>query len=382
MHRVRMKRSLGLASFDVEVDVPAHRFLHPRPPAKERALIHRPASRPLPNKGPTGASPIDRVLINDELGRRPSRPPDHEAESRAFHHLAQALAGDPETVLQEVVEIALALCEAQSAGVSILEAGGEEGLFRWRAVAGAFAPNVMSGLPRAASPCADVIARDEILLLREPARAFPLVASLEPPIHEALLAPWSIDGEPIGTLWLLSHEPARRFDAEDARRLGRLAAFASAAWRVSLALRAAREGAADLDRRIEESTAALREGRAELNRRLRLYQTVLAAIDDFAYVFDLSGRFLFANKPVLDLLGLRLDQVVGKSFDQLPYPPELAAKLRRQAKQVIQTRARVEDETTYVDSAGRQRLYRYVFNPVFDAAGQVAGIAGVAKVVA
>jgi hypothetical protein len=64
------------------------------------------------------------ALITAELAQRVSRPPDHAAESRALGALAQAMAVDASRVMQRCAELALELCEADSAGVSILESGG------------------------------------------------------------------------------------------------------------------------------------------------------------------------------------------------------------------------------------------------------------------
>ena len=61
----------------------------------------------------------------------------------------------------------------------------------------------------------------------------------------------------------------------------------------------------------------------DVDQQLRVYKT-LASIIDFAYAFDPQGRFLYANQPLLDLLGLTLDEIVGKTFFELPYPPDLA----------------------------------------------------------
>lgn len=70
---------------------------------------------------------LDDVLITAELARRPQREPDYKAESRALTALAQALASRPEQVLQKLAELAMELCRADSAGISVLEPDGEDG---------------------------------------------------------------------------------------------------------------------------------------------------------------------------------------------------------------------------------------------------------------
>src|ERR1700679_263700 len=89
----------------------------------------------------------------------------------------------------------------------------------------------------------------------------------------------------------------------------------------------------------------------DLGQQLRVYKT-FASIIDFAYTFDSQCRFLYANQALLDLLGLRLDQVVGKNFLELPYPHELAVKLQAQIQQVFDTGKKLMDETAYTNPAG------------------------------
>lgn len=162
--------------------------------------------------------------------------------------LAEQLATNPRELLQKVVQAAMSLCRADSAGVSILEPGGENGMFRWRAAAGAFARNINGTMPRDASPCGNVLSRNEVLLFDRADRYFPALRGVEPPMYENLLAPWEVDGKPAGTLWAIGHSPERQFDAEDARLLQNLARFAAAAWQTVTALDAATARARELQR--------------------------------------------------------------------------------------------------------------------------------------
>jgi PAS domain S-box-containing protein len=111
-------------------------------------------------------------------------------------------------------------------------------------------------------------------------------------------------------------------------------------------------------------------------RQCRFYDTLLSTITDFAYLFDLDGRFQFANKPLLDLWGLKLEQAVGKNFVELQYPQDLAVKLQGQIQQVIQTKARVVDQTEFTSAAGVTGYYEYIFSPVLGPDGSVEAVAG------
>ena len=68
-----------------------------------------------------GTRHLRSMLSTAELAQRPSRPPDYAAENRALIALAQVMATSPESVLQRLADTALALCRADSAGLSLLE---------------------------------------------------------------------------------------------------------------------------------------------------------------------------------------------------------------------------------------------------------------------
>ena len=205
------------------------------------------------------ARSVEEVLATEELARRPARMPDYAAENRALVRLAREMVGNPQGMLQTLAELVIELCRADSAGISVLEPGGERGSFRWWAASGLFAPNLGGTLPRDASPCGVVVERNTVLLFRDPDRFFSALRGYRPRVREGLLAPWSIDGEPIGTVWALQHNTARRFDAEDARLLTALTAFASAAWQMATALDQSRGTSAAMERQVAERTRDLRQ---------------------------------------------------------------------------------------------------------------------------
>jgi GAF domain-containing protein len=98
-----------------------------------------------------------------------------------------------------------------------------------RALAGKLTPHLGSTLPRAFSPCGTVLDRNALQLMLRPARHFPYIDALPPAIEEALLVPLHRNAKPIGTIWVVSHDETRRFDAEDARLMTNLGRFAAGA---------------------------------------------------------------------------------------------------------------------------------------------------------
>ena len=115
---------------------------------------------------------------------------------------------------------------------------------------------------------------------------------------------------------------------------------------------------------------------AQVEQQAKVFDTTLGAIRDFVYMFDTAGRFTYSNRPLLELLGITLDQIVGKKFHELPYPKELATLLQQQIAHVVATGTVVTDETQYTNPAGQVGYYEYIFTPVFDDDGKVALVAG------
>ncbi|MEO6005168.1 MAG: PAS domain S-box protein [Opitutus sp.] len=125
---------------------------------------------------------------------------------------------------------------------------------------------------------------------------------------------------------------------------------------------------------------AEREAFARRLRRLTaIHETVLSATNDFAYVFDLEGRFLYANRPLLALYGRPLEDVVGKTFSQLGYPAWHAEMHLREIAQVISTRQPIQGEVPFRGESGISGIYNYIFTPVFGADGRVDAVAGTTR---
>jgi signal transduction histidine kinase len=203
------------------------------------------------------ASNLDDVIINSQLFRRRSRFPNYEAERNALVALSKTMADSPQMILQRLVETALQLCRAGTAGISLLEKHNGEEIIRWEALAGVYADRRNSMMPRNASPCGTTIERNTTQLMFMAERLFPALKA-EPPVVEALHVPFAVEGRPIGTVWVVAHDEGRKFDQEDERIVKTLAQFASAAWQL-LKSEAAAEAAANAEKQKARELAVANE---------------------------------------------------------------------------------------------------------------------------
>ena len=207
---------------------------------------------------PTGASaPLSAVLATEEFLQRPTRAPDYEAESRALAALAQELSSSPTCILQKLVEASLDLCRAHSSGISLLDEQDGERIFRWPAIAGVWAPHVGGTTPRDFSPCGVVLDRNSMQLFVRSDRYYSYFGAVTRPAYEALLIPFSVGGEAVGTVWVVSHDESRHFDLEDYRLLSSVGKFASAAFGLLASVEGRKQPDAELRQSEERARLAL-----------------------------------------------------------------------------------------------------------------------------
>ena len=179
---------------------------------------------------PAPRASLESVIINNELRNRPPRPRDTAGENRALLSLARSMKSSPKSLLQDLVDLTLDLCQAHSAGISILEEENGRQIFRWHAIAGQWSHFHGGTIARDLSPCGAVLARNTSLLFSDPGRHYQFPSDFKPTVAEVLLIPFHRAGRPVGTLWVVAHDKTRRFDAEDERLLSTLSKYAATAY--------------------------------------------------------------------------------------------------------------------------------------------------------
>lgn len=172
---------------------------------------------------------------------RPSRVHHPEATIAALTRLARAFATPAEDTLQELTDVAVRVCGADSAGIS-LEVPSET-RFRWVAVSGTFSKYIYGTTPRFFSPCGVCLDRNIAQHYRVTKPYYDFLGIEADPIIDGILIPWSAkdlpDGNARGTFWAVSHESHQAFDEEDLVLLNSLADFTAAAYRHSALQQAA-----------------------------------------------------------------------------------------------------------------------------------------------
>lgn len=204
---------------------------------------------------------IADITITSELWLRGPQPQDFMAETAAMRRLADTLANDLPNIFQVCVDLALELCRADTCGISLHErTDAGEDIFRWIAIAGQLKEHLHGTTPRHYSPCGICVDSSAPLLMRRPELVYKYL-DVGPPFHDVLLIPPTEMGSKLeGTIWIVAHNPARKFDGDDARVMQRIAIFTATALHLANAAHEARAEASEqkllfleLDHRIKNT---------------------------------------------------------------------------------------------------------------------------------
>jgi GAF domain-containing protein len=178
--------------------------------------------------------PSDLFVTTATLQQRKAAP-NLQAEAAAFCELSKALADDPSVALRRLLEVARGLCQAGSAGLSLLrdDSAGQP-IVRWAAISGALASYEGTDTPRDSSPCGLCLDTGATIRVSRPGRTFTALRHTQPAIIEDLIVPlYDHASRPLGTLWIAHHDRKSSFYSDDARIAQQLAAQAVLALNLS-----------------------------------------------------------------------------------------------------------------------------------------------------
>lgn len=165
------------------------------------------------------------ILTTHNLTSRAVRQGDLAAEALIMREVTRLVSDNPKNGIKRFLDLTMQLCEAGSAGLSTITNNAEGiDVFYWDEVSGALEAFTGATTPIDYSPCSLCLAAGESVLVEHPERAFSYFPPGIPEIVEGLIVPLH-DARKValGTIWIVSHDDARRFDAETVRQMEMLA---------------------------------------------------------------------------------------------------------------------------------------------------------------
>lgn len=166
-----------------------------------------------------------------EFGARSLHPRDIATQIEGLRRLTHSFVTSPDTILQELVNAAVDLCGADSAGISLeTEEKSDKNFYHWVATAGQYNGFMNAVLPRYPSACGVCLERGRPQLFRVRQRFFDIMGIEAPLVTDGILLPWEV-GETRGTIFIMAHGRTAAFDKDDGQMMRVLADFAAMAVR-------------------------------------------------------------------------------------------------------------------------------------------------------
>lgn len=178
----------------------------------------------------TGLEVLD-LRVDAAFATRRLHTRDIGMQMAGLQRLSRAFLESPDTILQELVNAAVDLCGADSAGISIeIEGGSDQEFYHWIAAAGAYSGFLNALLPREPSACGLCLTRGHAQHFTVTKKFFDILGVEAPSVTDGILLPWTTE-DTRGTIFVMAHGRTEAFDETDANLMTMLADFAAMGYR-------------------------------------------------------------------------------------------------------------------------------------------------------
>lgn len=258
----------------------------------------------------TGLEVLD-LDTHKEFLERSLHKRDLAAQMEGLRRLTHSFVQSPGTILQELVNAAVDLCGADSAGISLeMEEKSDTAFYHWVATAGQYNGFLSAVLPRYPSACGICLERGKPQLFRVRQRFFDIMGIDAPLVTDGILLPWQVE-ETRGTIFIMAHGRTAAFDKEDGQMMRVLADFAA------MAVRHQRQQHALLKQAEAAAAAAMAHGLAhQINNPLQGLMNIAYLAAEGHYDQNVKG---LGRELCTDLQ--RLSVVVSESLAKSPGDP-------------------------------------------------------------
>lgn len=134
-----------------------------------------------------------------------------------------------------------------------------------------------------------------------------------------------------------------------------------------------------LEHRVLERTEDLARANRRLEDSRRRMQALLDNMPDIAWLKDATGRYISVNAPFAESLGLDGPTKIAGLIDSALLSPEETQFTREVDQRVIMERKPIRLEQPYNIPGQGTRWHEVIRTPIFDEAGLVVGIVGIAR---
>ena len=130
---------------------------------------------------------------------------------------------------------------------------------------------------------------------------------------------------------------------------------------------------------VAEDLTARQKAEQESRANRRLLQTMFDALPHAVFLQDLEGRYQMANQAMAAFQGLTLEEMIGKTYQELPLvrkePIEKIVEIQKLEQEVLETGRMVETPRLHLRSGAGEETVRHSLKiPVHGDDGEITGI--------
>ncbi len=128
-------------------------------------------------------------------------------------------------------------------------------------------------------------------------------------------------------------------------------------------------------KQAEEST---RELTTQVQEQANILNAILTASVDHIYIFNRRGCYQYVSRDAATVLGLKPQDLVGKTLQDLDVPADLIEQVDNQRQAVMKTGQPIKDECKYVTPDG-VHYYEYILTPLRNSDKTIQGVITVSR---
>ncbi|MEH2024703.1 hybrid sensor histidine kinase/response regulator [Nostoc sp.] len=128
-------------------------------------------------------------------------------------------------------------------------------------------------------------------------------------------------------------------------------------------------------KQAEEST---RELTTQVQEQANILNAILTASVDHIYIFNRQGCYQYVSRDGATLLGLKPQDIVGKSLPEMDLPADLITQVDNQRQAVMKTGQPIKDECKYFTADGLH-YYEYILTPLRNSKQTIEGVITVSR---
>ncbi|MEH2062584.1 MAG: PAS domain S-box protein [Nostoc sp.] len=128
-------------------------------------------------------------------------------------------------------------------------------------------------------------------------------------------------------------------------------------------------------KQAEEST---RDLTTQVQEQANILNAILTASVDHIYIFNHQGCYQYVSRDGATILGLKPQDIVGKTLPELDLPADLIEQVDHQRKAVMKTGQPIKDECKYITADGLH-YYEYILSPLRNIDQTIEGVITVCR---